>query len=61
MLITVLWYLFEAEKNVPGTVPASFTTVYRQHRACITAEVKKAKFWVHLLGSLIIEKKTVGL
>lgn len=60
MLITVLWYLFKIEKNVPGIMPVSFTTVYSQHIVCITAEVKKAKFWVHLLASLIIEEKTVG-
>lgn len=60
MLITIPWYLFKAERNVPGITPVSFTTVYSQHRVCITAEVKKAKFGEHLLASLIIEEKTVG-
>lgn len=50
MLITILWYLFKTERNVPGVMPVSFTTVYNQHSVCITAEVKKAKFgYIYLL------------
>lgn len=48
------------EKNVPGIMPVSLTTIYSQHRVFITAEVKKVKIWVHLLASLIIKEKTVG-
>lgn len=50
MLITILWYLFKTEKNIPGILPVSFTSVYSQYRACITVEVKKAKFgYIYLL------------